>query len=195
MNRSKRLLFAIAATAMLVACSTQGKVYSQLAQSKKTEDAAWNRMFPLVQAECGYSQKTRAKRSEVVQQSQCITKLVNQHIMPYAAFPSALVEMRANSEANAQRYADGKITGEQYDEYADINYEMYRNNQQAMADSMMATAAQKDQTMAILAGGLAQGASNAAEQRRETYRQQQANRPIQTNCSQDYFGNVHCTTY
>lgn len=190
MNRSKRL-FIFLALAMLAACSTQGKVYSQLAQSKQTEDAAWNRMFPMVQAECGYSQKKRPKRSEAVQQSQCITNLVNQHIMPYAAFPSALAEMRANSEANAQRYADGKITGEQFDEYAELNVEMYQNNQQAMADSMMATAAQKDQTMAILAGGLAQGANNAAEQQR----QQRANRPIQTMCNQDGYGRTHCTTY
>ena len=194
MNIYRNLLIGIFIIS-LSACSAQNQVYSNLVQRKQTEDAAWSRVVPILQVQCGYSTTEKPAPEQAVNLSRCTTQVINENIMPYAAFPAALVEMRARAQANAERYANGQITGQQYEEYTDLNVKMYKDQQQAMADSLMLSAAQRDQTLSILAGGVAQGARNASEQQREAYRQQQANRPIQTTCSQDYYGDINCTSY
>ncbi|MEZ0262311.1 MAG: hypothetical protein ACAH80_15000 [Alphaproteobacteria bacterium] len=94
-------------------------------QSKATESAAWQTVGHRAGSSCGASTAPPA-RERAVEQSDCVTALIRQHVLPVAAFPDLLMTSRADARRLAVSYADGKLTPLQYQTMSKNRMDAYR---------------------------------------------------------------------
>lgn len=84
-----------------------------IADRKSGEEAGWTRVAALSKSECGISIAPPA-RNTAVRQSICVTELVEKHVLPHAAFPTLVMQSRAQAWRLATRYEEGKLSATQY---------------------------------------------------------------------------------
>lgn len=84
-----------------------------IAARKTDEEAGWARVSALSMSKCGVK-VTPPPREKAVDQSICVTLLVEQHVLPLAAFPGLVMQSRKEAWKLAGRYAAGELSPAQY---------------------------------------------------------------------------------
>jgi len=144
-----RQFLPVAAVLLLCACAgqpmpapqgTQGTEAS-INQSKASEAAGWTTVGQHAGSRCGATAAPPA-RERAVEQSDCVTALIKQHVLPVAAFPDLLLASRSDARRLALSYAGGKLTPVQYQTRSKGRMVAYRQKwqMQAATDTLWAEA-------------------------------------------------------
>lgn len=97
------------------------------AQRKALEEASWARQSQLAAVKCGIGPYPVEPEAAVIV-SDCVTGLVNTHVLPNAVSPGLLIASRAEASRIAHEYADGKISSIEYKEKSEERLRNYQNS-------------------------------------------------------------------
>ncbi len=159
-----------------------GQAYNEAKAKSDVEKQAWLRVNERGIKECpqGDSSPDIVPSSKVVAFSKCSTKLINEEVMPVAAFPELITKMRVAALRNAEAFAQGKISRSEWQARAMENWAAYTSEWDSRARNYLGQAAKQDQ---VLAGQRQQYFQELQRQElaREAINTQ--NRPRFTNCT------------
>lgn len=112
----------------------------------KAEWAAWNAVEVAAKETCGASLPPPPK--EAIKYSKCKSRLIEQKVLPIAAYPDLLIGMRAKAATNAKHYSEGKLSKEEYIAYGQENFTSYIAKVDERYYAAMNGAIQRDQLAA-----------------------------------------------
>lgn len=133
---------------MLSAC-TGGQTTSKLTagptvttamvqETKSGEEAGWRSVANLSSSQCGTTIGPPA-RERAVSQSDCVTGLVESHVIPRAAFPDLVRDSRADARRIATLYAQGSISPARYAEMSQGRLRRYQQQWMVKAAEVTVT--------------------------------------------------------
>ena len=166
-----------------------GQAYNEAKAKSDVEKQAWARVGERGIKECpGNGKPEDLPASKAIAFSKCSTKIINEEVMPVAAFPELVAKMRVNALRNSEAFANGKISRTEWEARAMEAWANYSAEWDSRARSYVGQAAQQDQA---LAGQRQQYFQEL--QRQELAREaiQAQNRPRLTNCT-GFGSSVNC---
>jgi hypothetical protein len=190
----------------LSGCAMQ-QAQGQFNNKFAAEEVAWNEIGTLFSDRCGKGKSSEElentpKRDEVVQLVKCMSKLVNEKVIPAAVYPDLVLQMRATTLRNAEAYANGKISSTEWEARANETWADYTNKINERVNNVLIQAAQQDE---LSKQRFSQGFSQGFNQGSYGYYPQPAFQPIQnqqftpmmqtTNCRGMIDGSMKCTTW
>ncbi len=144
----KTILAAVFILCGCVGAHTQA-VNGQFQTQFKAEQAAWESVGKAFPLECSKGdQQFPPAKSKVVAYTKCYTKLTNEKVMPVAAYPDLVIDMRTQALRNAGLYADGKISATEWEARGNENFSAYLKAADSRYASAMNGAMQRDQIAA-----------------------------------------------
>lgn len=193
----------MASISMLAGCATPAETYNTLREQQHKEDMGWQSVAANVESVCGYNaddNRTKIEKEKVVEQARCTTGLVNQYVMPVAAFPNLVAELRSNIETASVDFYKNKISEPQYKSTLDGIWKNYHSNWVWLANDQIGQAETNQQNALMWAGAISSAGASSYQYRQDALQQQaksraayEANRPKSVVCRPlGYGGRVEC---
>lgn len=115
---------------------------NDLALKKSREESAWSRVGTLSVTTCNFK-PTPPERAKAVALSNCVSRLVNTHVLPNAAFPDIVQSDREEALRIADKYARGEISAPQYKTLSQERVGNYKSAWRNLADQQLLDAAEQ----------------------------------------------------
>jgi hypothetical protein len=103
------------------------QAHNNLVEKKTAEEEGWAQLVKASTYRCGAS-PLPPEPERAVEMSNCITGLVNQYVLPKAAFPDLVLSSRAEALRMAKTYAAGKMSPEEYKKWSENRRRNYRES-------------------------------------------------------------------
>lgn len=113
--------------AFLSGCAAFHQAHNGRTQKETSEESGWARLEELSAAKCGADRLPPA-RDRAVEMSKCITRLVEEHVLPQAAFPEILLASRKEALRLAKHYAGGGMSSAEYRRRSENRLRNYQNS-------------------------------------------------------------------
>lgn len=128
-----------------------GKAYNEAKAKSDVEKQAWVRVSERTPKECpgGKNTPEDVPASKVIAFSKCSTKLINEEVMPVAAFPELITKMRVAALRNAEAFANGKISRTEWTARGMEAWANYTAEWDSRARGYVNEAAKQDQVLAV----------------------------------------------
>jgi hypothetical protein len=125
-NLSFLVVIGLAGCKSSVFTMSQPSVSETLLEQKAKEEVAWREVRRFSMSRCNASPLPPA-REEAVIISNCVSKLVDEYVLPEAAFPELIAPSRKEALHMAEVYAGGKMTPFEYRKQAEARLKKYHD--------------------------------------------------------------------
>jgi len=163
----------------LVGCATQ-QAQSQFKKRFAVENAAWAEAVSTMPERC-FPNKTEVeineapKPNETIAATKCLTVLIQEKVIPVAVYSDLVLKMRADALRNAEAYANGKISAEEWEARGTENWANYTEQTNERVNRVLMQTAQQD---AITRQKMEQGFNQGFYGYQQQVQRQQAIRPV-----------------
>lgn len=151
----------------------------------------------MAESQCGFKKGAKLNKKAIVQERTCINHLVDQHLMPVAAFPDLVKDMQRKTLGIAEAYASGKISEKQYHEQMKIASDSYDTAWVNAANQKIIAADRQNKNAKVWAQALSAGAQNYnadIQRQRANTESQRPSSPMKVQCRES-LGKVYCEEY
>jgi len=149
----KNILLAAIAIPFLFGCA--GANTSALNQAAYTEKQAWETGKLVAMQDCDRADGDEfIEKSKAVEISKCITRVIQEQVVPHAVFPSLVTEWRQRQEKIAQKYQAGKLTRAQADAQSEESLALLKRQYDAQGAQLYSSAVKADQRNSAAMGAI-----------------------------------------